>query len=554
MMALLRSRLAVRTSAVIMAIVAVVGLLFLAVAAPLVGHLEKRNQLTSLQELMKTVERTASIACYLGDTQLAAEIAEGLLGNRTVREVVILAGDRELARRGIAGPGQGHGLVYAISRDVQSLTLPVRSPFAPGMVVGRIDVVPDAAAIHAEILDKLRFVMLLGVVLLVTAMAGAVVTVNRYVTGPISRLSGQLYRLRTATGEALQVPRGHERDEIGVLVADVNAMADDIVNALREERLLRELHEIESRKYRTIFEHADTGIFVVDVDGMLVSGNPAFAALFGLEWSATLVWSALRFSDLCGEHATDVADLIQRGREEGEPISIDIRVGGRPGVPTRWVSIMLSPLPDGNLQGVANDVTGRKQAELAAQELAVTDRLTGLGNRLAFERRLDEMFERSYREPAYRFTLLMLDLDWFKRVNDTHGHKAGDEVLVQVGRRLEGAVRRTDFVGRLGGDEYVVLLHGTREPGVIEGILRKIVDAVDQPIDIGGGVFVQVGTSIGAAIFDDPSLSREELLHRADLAMYAAKQSGRNTLRFWEPRLGRAAGGLALSARGARQI
>ena len=145
------------------------------------------------------------------------------------------------------------------------------------------------------------------------------------------------------------------------------------------------------------------------------------------------------------------------------------------------------------------------------------------------------MIDECYRDPSHRFALLMMDLDWFKQVNDSYGHKAGDEVLVRVARTLEDATRKTDFVARLGGDEFVVLLDSTTERNVIERIAGKIISDVSSPIPVSAGAHVRVGASIGIAIFGGEAMTKDELVARADQAMYEAKQAGRNTHRFYAP-------------------
>ncbi len=530
---LLRTRLAVRSTAVVLAIVGIVGVSLLAITLPLTQRLEEERQHDQLEDLLNTVQHPVSIACFLGDAQLAGEIAEGLLSNRTVGEVIIHAGDKDLARRTRAQDTTSSPPVSPNSPRAHPLTRIVESPFSPGESVGTITLVPDAGAIRANVARSIRFIMLLVLVQVLITGVGVSLVVNRNITRPAAGISRALHGLRAESGEKLAVPTGNEGDELGQLVRDINAMADNMVDVLNQERDLRREHEFESRKFRAIFEHADTGIFLVDAAGMLISANPAFARLFGMPDAAIHSWRTLRFADLCGGHGGAVGDLLARCVEEQRPLTLDLKLGGRPGVPTRWVSVVLSPLKDGRLQGVANDVTVHKQAEIAAQQLAATDRLTGVGNRLGFERQLDDMLERSYRERDYRFTLLMMDLDFFKQVNDTHGHKAGDEVLVQVARRLEQVVRRSDFVGRLGGDEFVVLLDETVDRPVVGKILHKIIAAIDEPVALGDGASATVGVSIGVVAFDDPAVTREELVRRADEAMYAAKRDGRNTFHYF---------------------
>jgi diguanylate cyclase (GGDEF)-like protein len=157
---------------------------------------------------------------------------------------------------------------------------------------------------------------------------------------------------------------------------------------------------------------------------------------------------------------------------------------------------------------------------------AMRDHLTGLPNRLLLEDRLTQAGMRAAREPGYRFAVLLLDLDGFKAVNDALGHAAGDQLLVQVARRLTGALRRTDTVARLGGDEFVVLVDDVSGPGGDDVVRAGIEAAVTEPYTIDGQI-VEVGLSIGSAVSGDGSSDPDLLLREADAAMYRAKSAAR---------------------------
>ncbi|MEO8135386.1 MAG: diguanylate cyclase [Betaproteobacteria bacterium] len=525
----LRTSIAVRSAVAIVAIVGAVGLCFLVLALLLTTRQEDVKQQAHLHELLDTVERTVSIACFLADRQLADEVALGLLSNKTVSHVMISAGADRLANR-----GKGFAGSETATFPAGTLVRKVANPFNANETVGEIALVPDAAEIRSTVVraSLITSMLLAGQVIIVGL--GVVAVVIRLITRPISTISARLHELRAETGQKLAVPRGNEADEIGQLVRDVNALADYLVSILNEERRLRLDREMGEKKFRAIFEHAHTGIFVIDEFEHLISYNPACARLFGMKIPATAGGSQPVFADMIGKRAEEVAALTGRAISENGSAGQDIKLDGKAGAPTRWVNVVLTPIDDNRLQGVVNDVTERKRAGEAAQALAATDPLTSLGNRLGFELRLEQAMDRCYRDPNYRFTLLLLDLDWFKQINDTYGHPVGDDVLIRVARKMEQAVRKTDFVGRLGGDEFVVLLDATSRRDLIEFIMRKILAGIGEPIPLGGGATATIGASIGAVVFDRDTMSREELIRRADLAMYGAKDGGRNTYRFFE--------------------
>ena len=187
---------------------------------------------------------------------------------------------------------------------------------------------------------------------------------------------------------------------------------------------------------------------------------------------------------------------------------------------------------------VWRDITDRKQAQDEAYRLAFFDPLTGLPNRRLLLDRLQQSMATSSRSGKYR-ALLCLDLDHFKNLNDTQGHEVGDRLLVEMARRLRACVREGDTVARLGGDEFVLLIQRLGEDletAVSQAgtVGEKIVARLSEPCDLGPVVY-QSTTSVGITLFVGQSVVVDELLKRADLAMYQAKAGGRNTVRFFDP-------------------
>lgn len=199
--------------------------------------------------------------------------------------------------------------------------------------------------------------------------------------------------------------------------------------------------------------------------------------------------------------------------------------------------------PDGMLlgyRGVDRDVSAQRRLELQIQQMAYIDVLTGLPNRRLAVDRLDTALAASRRSRTHG-ALLFLDLDNFKPLNDLHGHEAGDLLLIEVARRLQGCVRETDTVARLGGDEFLVILgalDGDRESSVaqVAHVADKIATAIGEPCQMslqGKTVEHRCSASIGAALFLGHELDRDEVLRRADKAMYEAKAAGQASFRFY---------------------
>ncbi|HEU4781583.1 MAG TPA: EAL domain-containing protein [Steroidobacteraceae bacterium] len=182
---------------------------------------------------------------------------------------------------------------------------------------------------------------------------------------------------------------------------------------------------------------------------------------------------------------------------------------------------------------VAVRTLGLEAANHQLRHLATHDALTGLPNRVLLDDRLDQAIVHAERDQQ-QFAVLLLDLDRFKFINDSLGHRAGDELLNQVARRLQSVVRKADTVARIGGDEFVLVLGAAAARSDAERVAREAIDALKGPIRI-SGVDLHTSTSIGIAFYPVDGRSAENLIAHADAAMYCAKQRGRNNLQFFEP-------------------
>ena len=186
--------------------------------------------------------------------------------------------------------------------------------------------------------------------------------------------------------------------------------------------------------------------------------------------------------------------------------------------------------------GAHIDITRRKEAEDELERLAHNDPLTGLPNRSRFFRLL-ELALQSVQRQGRQLAVLFLDLDYFKQVNDRHGHAFGDRVLLMVADHLRHIVRDGDAVARLGGDEFTVLLEGATIGERAADVARRIVQAFESPLEI-DGCAVHVGASIGVSIYPEHGDSAEALMRFADAAMYGAKSGGRRRIVCYQPDAG----------------
>jgi diguanylate cyclase (GGDEF)-like protein/PAS domain S-box-containing protein len=225
--------------------------------------------------------------------------------------------------------------------------------------------------------------------------------------------------------------------------------------------------------------------------------------------------------------------------KSGEPLRAEYRMLAKDGSEV-WVRDEAYAMADDASgrrvsQGLLIDTTDRKVLESKLIHDALHDPLTGLANRVLVQDRVEHALARRERSGGV-VGLLFVDLDDFKRVNDSYGHASGDQVLVEVAARLTGAVRAEDVVGRQHGDEFAVLLERVGSSDEAALAASRVLRELRRPITLGTATIV-VGGSIGIALASEPGSTAEELLTQADAAMYAAKAAGKGTHALYDRRM-----------------
>ncbi|MCF8167383.1 MAG: PAS-domain containing protein [Rhodoferax sp.] len=304
----------------------------------------------------------------------------------------------------------------------------------------------------------------------------------------------------------------------------------DVTEAKRTESQLIRQRDI----MKTVIENFPGAISLFDADLKMAACNEQFKSLLDMP-EHLFAKSTVHFEDLIrfnanrGEYGPgDAEQLTLQITERARNFTAHRIERERPG--GQWLEIRGTPIPSGGFVTSYIDITERKKAEERIRVLALQDTLTGLPNRLHLNDQVEQALERAA-STSRQFALLFLDLDGFKRVNDTHGHDIGDVLLIHVAKSLKKAVHETDVVARLGGDEFVVLLQDIADKETVASIAEKIVNTIAEPCTL-EGIEVKIGTSVGIAIYPKNGTSREVLLKVADHAMYEVKSSGKGNYRF----------------------
>ncbi|EWG99462.1 diguanylate cyclase [Halomonas sp. BC04] len=307
----------------------------------------------------------------------------------------------------------------------------------------------------------------------------------------------------------------------------------DLRDALEErDRALARSHEHLQLAERVI-ESSLEGIIVTDPSNRIEFVNPAFTHMTGYAAEEVIgktpeilssgrhdaayyrqMWEALK------NHGYWRGEIWNR-RKSGElylELLTITAITGENGEVTHYAALF-------------NDITHIRENEERIRRLAYYDPLTALPNRRLLEDRLQLAIRHAHRNKS-RLAVVFVDLDHFKQINDTMGHAVGDEVLVMVADRLQSRLREDDTLARLGGDEFLVLLPDLEEVEEVTRVARRLVDAVSEPCIIDGNEF-SIGCSLGISLYPDDATNAEALIHDADVAMYRAKQEGRNAYRLY---------------------
>lgn len=231
-----------------------------------------------------------------------------------------------------------------------------------------------------------------------------------------------------------------------------------------------------------------------------------------------------------GEASATRAQIEAHIQDGAEFFQLEFRMLHRDGG-FRWVLCRGAIVRDSDrwatrVAGSFTDITERRAAEEELERAALHDTLTGLPNRALLSERLERCLTRQRRRSDYLFAVLFLDLDRFKSVNDTHGHPVGDRLLQQVARRLEGHLRASDTVARMGGDEFIILLDEINEPREAVVVAERIMEGIAAPFDL-GECEIRTATSVGITLSSIGYTQAEDVIRDADAALYQAKASGR---------------------------
>jgi diguanylate cyclase (GGDEF)-like protein/PAS domain S-box-containing protein len=284
------------------------------------------------------------------------------------------------------------------------------------------------------------------------------------------------------------------------------------------------------RRFHSAFTHASIGMALVSFDGRVLQANTALASILGLDSGTPLVGRELTALMVEEDRAALARNIDCIGARAQDTFNAEMRCRHADGAPL-WIALHCAMFNEADSDAPClivqvQDISARRHAEAQLNHIAFHDGLTGLPNRSRFHTLLAQALAGAQADAERHFAVMFLDFDRFKLINDSMGHSAGDEFLIQVSRRIQDEVRPGDVVARLGGDEFAVLAHQVRAEHDATTLAQRLLDTLKRPMRI-GGVDVTTSASIGITFSRLGYRAPEEVLRDADTAMYRAKANGK---------------------------
>lgn len=472
-----------------------------------------------INQLIDTVENPAAIAAYAKNRQIAQDVINGLLRNDIVHKAQI-SGDE--------------GFTIELQRDTPpsngyEITRKLLSPFNSKQTVGQLTVTSEGyynlqEATHSALLSVINSILLIALTTGIILMM-----VRSRLTQPLTFVSNTLHAISAGEKHRLEILPKNNDDELGRLIQDINVLLDTLETKFTNEHSLREQIEQIEKQLRSIFESTSAGLFQLDENGKLLTYNPTLTKVLNKHQLTPAQALNSDFAELFFQNPDEAKQMLLEAADSNHLVTRDFSLHEGSVSDKRWIHCLISKIKDADnhdrFEGVVFDITTRVAAEQAIRYEAEYDALTGIQRRSSTESKLKTLLATPAQFPV---SVMLLDLDGFKAVNDTHGHDAGDLVLIETAKRLKDNVRGDDIVARLGGDEFLIVLTKCGTKNVETIVAEKIIKAVQLPIRITEEIDVTIGVSIGIATCPMHGSTVNSLFKAADEAMYEVKRRGKN--------------------------
>lgn len=467
----------------------------------------------SIGSLYKTIAATAATAAFLGEKDLAQEVVDGLATNEVVLNAKMNFENIDL---------ENVAVVNNENAFDDPVIFPIQSLFEADKVIGTLVIARNINYIEAKAtqlaLDNSKAMVMQAFVVTIVAICVAFLLI----TQPMIKIARALHKTVPGEGNRLAVPDFHQNSELGEVVRDVNILLDKTEEQFTRERKLRQEIEALEKRFRMLFENSLSPIILMEPRGNIL--------LFNVAFETTLEKLGLQLKKSYGPllenlfaEPEKLVGSVELAFASDEIATGEFKLRTEKNSSSVWVQVVVTSIINEDLreyyQITLHDISKRKRELESLAYQADYDKLTKLYNRQGLEKQI-ERFTAQERP----FCLALIDLNWFKRINDIYGHESGDEILIFVADRIKKTLRAQDFGGRWGGDEFVLILDGV-DKATAKAIITRLVQRISKPYFL--RKFNQnavVGASIGAAFYPNDGKDLQAIINLADRAMYDIKE------------------------------
>ena len=539
-----RDRLSVKQARIAVALTLLIGLLFSGIQ--IVWDLREEKSLIdrTVMQVLATLRESATQAAYGLDETLAARVVSGLFEYEPVYAAVLRDNFNNILAQKTEQQVSSNRTVLTklMFGENQEYEIPLETGSGRDLV-GHLSVKIDTDMIADGFLNRATRILTSGI--LRNLILGLILVVFFYVTltKPLLRVSSLLRKIdpQNPTPDAIVIPENHDRDELGMILRTTRGLIERISATLDKLRTTEQQVRDRENQLTAIVQNVADGILTITPTGRIVEYNGATKQLLGLMRDETPQGRTLheflmpRAIPLLEHSLEELAAQSSDNQTTEKRLTLPIRRADQTEID---VSIALRMIPDAAtpmMTAVLTDITVRKRYEEQLVYMANHDTLTNLPNRSMLESSLSKALDKHKEASSTRHgatAVLFIDLDRFKVINDSLGHDVGDLLLKAVAGRLQKVIGRQEIVGRLGGDEFLIIIPDLKEPQDAAILSQAVLDALAPAFDIKGRVLF-VSPSIGIALYPSDGEDFPALMRNADTAMYSAKSGGGGTYHFF---------------------
>ncbi len=536
--------MSVKQARIAVALTLLIGLLFSGIQ--IVWDLREEKSLIdrTVMQVLATLRESATQAAYGLDETLAARVVSGLFEYEPVYAAVLRDNFNNILAQKTEQQVSSNRTVLTklMFGENQEYEIPLETGSGRDLV-GHLSVKIDTDMIADGFLNRATRILTSGI--LRNLILGLILVVFFYVTltKPLLRVSSLLRKIdpQNPTPDAIVIPENHDRDELGMILRTTRGLIERISATLDKLRTTEQQVRDRENQLTAIVQNVADGILTITPTGRIVEYNGATKQLLGLMRDETPQGRTLheflmpRAIPLLEHSLEELAAQSSDNQTTEKRLTLPIRRADQTEID---VSIALRMIPDAAtpmMTAVLTDITVRKRYEEQLVYMANHDTLTNLPNRSMLESSLSKALDKHKEASSTRHgatAVLFIDLDRFKVINDSLGHDVGDLLLKAVAGRLQKVIGRQEIVGRLGGDEFLIIIPDLKETQDAAILSQAVLDALAPAFDIKGRVLF-VSPSIGIALYPSDGEDFPALMRNADTAMYSAKSGGGGTYHFF---------------------